>query len=276
MIKDVLVNLPVGAANDTASQYAISICAAFEAHLAGVAFAYEPTPPPTIIGTMPLDYVAAQRAESERAASATVARFDEAVRRAGIFGGSHVIGATIMGAADTFGRLLRRFDLAVIGQSEPDRTGLAEPLIEAAMFESGRPLVVVPYIQKTGLALNRVMVCWDGGRMAARAIGDALPFLERAKQVDLVIVTSESGKSDQIPGADMGQHLARHGIKVEVKRIVSPDNDVPNTLLSYAADNATDFIVMGGYGHSRLREFVLGGVTRSILASMTAPTLLAH
>ncbi len=120
------------------------------------------------------------------------------------------------------------------------------------------------------------MVCWDGSRPAARAIADAMPFLEKAKRVELVIVTNEPGKKDEIEGADMGQHLARHGLKVEVKRINSGGIDVADALLSHAADSGADFIVMGGYGHSRLREFVLGGVTHSMLRTMTVPVLLSH
>jgi nucleotide-binding universal stress UspA family protein len=137
-------------------------------------------------------------------------------------------------------------------------------------------VIVVPYIQRTGLVLERVLVCWDGGRMAARAIGDAIPFLTRAEAVDVVIVATEPGKGDEISGADMGRHLARHGLKVEVKRIVAPDIGVANAILSYAADSSADFMVMGGYGHSRLREFILGGATRGILQSMTVPVLMSH
>jgi len=90
------------------------------------------------------------------------------------------------------------------------------------------------------------------------------------------MVTSERPKSDEIAGADIGQHLARHGLKVEVKRIVATDGDTGNTILSHAADTSADLIVMGGYGHSRLRQFVLGGVTRTMLSSMTVPVLMSH
>jgi nucleotide-binding universal stress UspA family protein len=89
-------------------------------------------------------------------------------------------------------------------------------------------------------------------------------------------VSGDPGKSDEIPGADVAHHLARHGRKVELQRIVVRDLDVANTLLSHAADVGCDFMVMGGYGHSRLRELVLGGVTRGILQSMTVPTLMSH
>jgi nucleotide-binding universal stress UspA family protein len=103
-----------------------------------------------------------------------------------------------------------------------------------------------------------------------------MPFLRKAKQIEIVIIGSKAGKDNEIAGADLGQHLARHGLKVDVKRITSPDIDVASTILSYAADSSADMIVMGGYGHSRLREFVLGGATRGILESMTVPVLMSH
>jgi nucleotide-binding universal stress UspA family protein len=102
-----------------------------------------------------------------------------------------------------------------------------------------------------------------------------MPFLARAKAVDVVMVTGEEGKRDVLPGADMGHHLARHGLKVDVKRIVA-EGGVHDTLLSHAADISADFIVMGAYGHSRLREFILGGVTRGMLQSMTVPCFMSH
>ena len=102
-----------------------------------------------------------------------------------------------------------------------------------------------------------------------------LPFLKRAKVVEVVIV-AERGKSDEVPGTDIAQHLARHGVTVEIKQIVAPDAKPADLLLSHAADSSADFLVMGGFGHSRLREFVLGGVSRTILDAMTVPTLMSH
>jgi nucleotide-binding universal stress UspA family protein len=103
-----------------------------------------------------------------------------------------------------------------------------------------------------------------------------MPFLKKAKQVEVVIVANDPGKKNEIAGADLGQHLARHDLKVDVKRLTAPDLDIANTLLSYAADSGATFMVMGGYGHSRLREFVLGGATRGMLSSMTVPVLMSH
>ena len=148
--------------------------------------------------------------------------------------------------------------------------------VEAALFGSGRPVLIVPYIQQAGLKLDRVLVCWDGSRTAARATADALPLLAKAETTEVITVTDGAGDQDEIPGFDIAKHLARHGIKVELKRIVRGDVDVPNIILSHAADTSADLIVMGGYGHSRLREFVLGGATRGLLQSMTVPTFMSH
>ena len=159
---------------------------------------------------------------------------------------------------------------------EPDSNSVEAAIAESALFESGRPIVIVPYVQRAPLKLDRVMVCWDGSRAAARAISDSMPLLERAGSIEVVIVTNDRGKHDEIAGADMGLHLARHGVKVEVTRISRGKLDVVDALLSHAADSGADFMVMGGYGHSRLREFVLGGVTRGMLHSMVVPTLMSH
>jgi nucleotide-binding universal stress UspA family protein len=276
LIKDVVVNLTTGSSRGFAGEYAVSIAEAFSAHAAAIAFAYDPVLPPTLMGGIPADFIESQRAEAEAAASAAVAAFEEAARRAGISAESRMLTASVAAASDEFGRIARRFDLAVVGQADPDKVTPDELIGETALFQAGRPVLIVPYIQKTGLKLDKVVVCWDGSRNAARALGDAMPFLGRAGTIEVLIISGERGKSDEIPGADIGQHLARHGLEVEVKRIVATDTDVANTILSYVADSGADLIVMGGYGHSRLREFILGGVTRSILEAMTVPTLMSH
>ena len=276
MIKDLVVNLTVGGSRGDPGAYAVSIAQAFNAHVAAIAFAHDPIIPATLMGGVPADFIESQRQEAEAAASAAIARFEEAARRAGVSAESRLLAASIAEASDQFGRIVRRFDLAVVGQAEPEKASAEELLGESALFEGGRPVLVVPYIQEARFKLGKVLVCWDGSRAAARAAGDALPFLARAAGIEVLIVAGERGKSDEIPGADVGQHLARHGLKVGVKRIVATESDVANTILSYVADSGADLIVMGGYGHSRLREFILGGVTRGILEAMTVPTLMSH
>jgi nucleotide-binding universal stress UspA family protein len=276
MIKDIVVNLSTREGIAIAGDYAVSLASELDAHLTGVAFVYDAVVPVAATGYIPPEVIEAQQRDSEAAAKAALDSFAAAASRAGIAAEPVKVAASFAGAGEQFGLIARRFDLVVVGQGEPDKDNGEELIAESALFESGRPVIVVPYIQKAPLKLDRVMVCWDGSRAAARAIGDAMPILERAGQVELVIAGNERGKRDEIPGVDMGQHLARHGLTVDVKRISGGDIDVADALLSHAADANIDFVVMGGYGHSRLREFVLGGVTRSILRAMTTPTLMSH
>ena len=215
------------------------------------------------------------RTENRKAAQTAHEKFEEAAKRAGLSATSRVIEAGSASASDMFGRLARSYDLSVVAQAQSGDEIAEDLIIEAALFSSGRPVLVVPYIQKTGLKLDRVMVCWDGSRNAARAIADAMPLLKKAKAIDVVTVESRE-RRNEIAGIEIAEHLARHGLKIELKPIVATDTDVANTILSYAADASTDLIVMGGYGHSRLREFILGGATRGILGAMTVPTLMAH
>ena len=167
--------------------------------------------------------------------------FTAASRRAGIKAEPLTVSASLVSAGDQFGQIARRFDLAVVGQPEPEANAVEEIIVEGALFDSGRPVLIVPYIQKAPLKLDRVMVCWDGGRAAARAIGDAIPFLERAGRIEVVIVTNERGKQDQIERADIGAHLARHGLNAKIKRMPPGDIDVADVLPSYAADEGVDF-----------------------------------
>jgi nucleotide-binding universal stress UspA family protein len=172
-------------------------------------------------------------------------------------------------------KLARRFDLSVFMQSEPNGVD-NDDMIETSLFQSGRPLIVVPYIQKDGLKLDRVVCCWDGSRAAARAINDALPLLVRATTVDLLIVLNEKTNLNEIRGAEIAKHLARHDVKVQIVPVPAADIDVTNAILSYVAEVSGTLIVMGGYGHAKLREVILGGVTRDMLKSMTVPVFMSH
>ena len=275
MFKDMVVNLSTATGDDTTRDYAISLAREFGSHLSAVAFAVEPVAPALMVEGGSPELFEEWMREAEVAAEAAVAKFDDAVRGSGLLTDARWLTATIGGSVDKFGRIARRFDVSVIRQSEPDDNSSNSLIIETALFDSGRPVLVVPYVHKGAAKLDRGLVCWDGSRNAARAVGDAMPLLQRAKAVEVVTV-GDQPKSREIPGADIAQHLARYGVKAEVKEIVAPDLDAGNVILSHAADISADFMVMGGYGHSRLRELILGGVTRSILATMTIPTLMSH
>ncbi len=276
MIKDIVVNLTIGVERDAAANYAVSLASIFKAHLVGVAFVYDPKASANLIVGIPAELIDAQRAATKHLANEAVVRFEALAKQAGVMTESQMIDVAPGHVGDTFGRLARSFDLSVIRQAEPNKAEQEVPIIEGALFESGRPVIVVPYVQMQGAKFNRVMVGWDGSQTAARAIGDAMPVLERAKMIEIFTVVAGPTKNTELPGIDIGQHLSRHGLKVEVKRIPAEGINVPEAILSHAADISADFMVMGGYGHSRLREYVLGGATRGILASMTLPTLMSN
>jgi nucleotide-binding universal stress UspA family protein len=171
---------------------------------------------------------------------------------------------------ERLGALLRLFDLTVLPQPDPDVRSDRWLFIETALFGSGRPLLIVPYIYQTPFRVDRVLVAWDGGVQAARALADALPLLRRATRIDLVTVGASVGDSSAAT-----RHLDRHGLAA-THRSLSGGTDVANMLLSYAADLGSDLLVMGGYGHRRVRELVFGGATRDVLKSMTIPVFMSH
>ena len=276
MIKDVVVNLTGGHPQEFAADYAIAMGAAFGAHVAGVAFIYEPVIPGDMLGGIPTDLIEVQREENSKAAKAAVSRFEATAQAGGVSAETRIVDASVAGAADLFGRIARRFDIAVVGQARREQGASEELLIEGTLFGSGRPVIIVPYIQKEGLKLDRVLLCWDGSRPAARAIADSLPFLARAKSVEIVVVVGERDKSGEITGKNMRRHLARHGVETEIKHITASGGVAQSAILAHAADSGANFIGMGGYGHSRLREFILGGVTRGVLKSMPVPVLMSH
>lgn len=275
MLKDIAAYIPLGNPKSVID-YAVSIAETFNAHVEGMAFVYQPIITSMAYGAIPADVVAWQRQEGERQASAAFETFTQAAKNAGVSFGTQSFQAVPGTAGDIFGEVARRYDLTIVGQPDPEKPNFDDVGVEGALFGSGRPMIVVPYIHQGPVKLERIAVCWDGSRAAARAIGDAMPILKKAKAVDIIMVTKERAKSDDMPGADLATHLARHGLPVELRRLSAGNMDVFYSILSYVADAGTDLIVMGGYGHSRLREIVLGGVTRGILKSLTLPALMSH
>jgi nucleotide-binding universal stress UspA family protein len=169
----------------------------------------------------------------------------------------------------------------VVGQRNPADTDtfVAKQFVENLMLSAGRPVLIVPYAGEFPTVGTAVLVAWDGSREATRALHDALPFLARAKQTTLLTINALDSEppASRIPGSDIAAIIARHGANVVTEEIDGV-HDVPigDMLLSRASDLGVDLIVMGGYGHSRWRELVLGGATRTVLKAMTVPVLMSN
>jgi len=167
-------------------------------------------------------------------------------------------------------------DLLIVGEmGSEQRVG---ELTTDIILDSGRPVLIVPENGKSGDLSGKIVIGWDGSREATRAVFDALPLLKRAKTVDLVTV----GKSDDAKnavragGGEMASVLSRHGVNAEVVMVERGDSSAGDALLNYASENDGDLLVMGCYGHSRLRERLFGGATRHVMKKMIVPVLMSH
>jgi nucleotide-binding universal stress UspA family protein len=173
----------------------------------------------------------------------------------------------------------RYADLVIAGQVDPRDPEWADlRLPERVVLESGRPVMVIPFIGAPQPIGKRIMVAWNASREAVRAVNDALPLLVDADTVEVLAINppvGEAGDGD-IPCADICLHLARHGINAIAESMQAEDIQVGDLLLSRAVDRGVDLIVMGAYGHSRFREIVLSGVSRRLFKHMTTPVLFSH
>jgi nucleotide-binding universal stress UspA family protein len=206
-------------------------------------------------------------------------KFESAVKRNDIAGQWLEIGARVPAISDSISEIGRIADLVVL--SEPDRSadkGVELDLVENVVLSVGRPVLVIP--QKSGreLKINQIVCGYNGSKEAARAVQDALPFLKKAEDVRLVWVdpSLERETAGPLPGADMAESLDRHGVKATMEPMPTNGINPAEALLTRARDLGAGLIVMGAYGHSRLREFVLGGATREALSTLSVPLILSH
>jgi nucleotide-binding universal stress UspA family protein len=166
-------------------------------------------------------------------------------------------------------------DLVIVGQGNNDDPG-EDDLAEEIIMGAGRPALIVPHAGKVRSIGKRVLVAWKQTTEATRAVHDALPFLRSAEAIVVMEVNPPTERVPHIAGVDIATHLARHGVRVEVSSTTATEIGVGDAILSRAAELGADMIVMGAYGHSRLREFVFGGVTLHLLRHMTVPVFMSR
>jgi nucleotide-binding universal stress UspA family protein len=277
--KDLLVHVDNTEACEGRLRAALALADAQGAHLTGLALAAETSMPSYIGGQLPPEILDMQRQQALERGRAAASRFAKAVQGSGRPVDCRIVESLDIDVTRVMIQHARHADLVVLGQPDPeeDETGLRQTL-EEVILACGRPALVVPYIGAAKTLGERVVVAWDAGREAARAVNDALPILQRAKQVTVLSINPRPGFDGhgEEPGADIALHLARHDVKVEVQHSQGEEIAIGQALLSRLADRGADLLVMGVYGHSRLRELVLGGATRTILQNMTVPVFMSH
>jgi nucleotide-binding universal stress UspA family protein len=273
-LKNILVHVTDTAQSQHRVDAALDMAVRHDAHLTGIGV--EPTLdlPTYAAPEIPENVLREIRAQHVARAAAAHANFEAAAKRAGWFDRSDWM--TEQGAPIEILALHARYaDLTIVGQTPPPNTPNGEAtLAHDLVLQSGRPVLVMPFFGANAPIGDNVVVAWNGSREAARAVGDAMPILERAKNVNVLSIQPE-GIGDA-PGADIAHHLARHGIRATAKQSVANRIDTGDVLLNFIADSGADLLVMGAYGHTRMREIILGGVTRHVLQHAAVPVLLSH
>lgn len=257
---------------------ALHLAGVFDAHVTALSHA-EVTPLPAFVRVQLGDEILQQHVQAaEAAARAAGDAFNAAARRAGV--ASVEVWPVRGDALTALATSARYADLVVIGQADPDTADSIEEATfpDYAVLACGRPVLLVPYAGSFPVIGAHVAVAWTPTRESTRAVTDALPLLKRANKVTVIVADAKPERNGHgaDPGTDIALFLARHGVKVTVSAEHSAGIDIGSMLLSRIGDIGADLLVMGGYGHSRLREVVLGGVTRRVLQEMIVPVLMSH
>lgn len=274
MLNDIAVFLPVDRPAGPLINCAAAVAGPFEAHLDGIACAYQAVNPMMAFEASAV--VAAQYETGQEQAAAVLDQFEITTRRLNIPHDAKSTFNVSYAATRTVTEMSRLYDLNIVTQPDSSNPSQTDFLSEAVLFGSGRPMLMIPYINRGTFSLDRVLICWDGKAPAARAVHNAAPFLRKAKAIDVVAINEHEGTAGEASLAAFIAHLARRDLPAIPHRLTADAANVHNAILSLAADNGNDLIVMGGYGHSRLREFILGGVTRGMFETLTVPTLFSH
>jgi nucleotide-binding universal stress UspA family protein len=258
---------------------AIAFAVAIGAKISAIACEVKIRVPGQILGDVLLNIpamVAAEVKKSSINAEKLLVAFQDGAQRCGVFQDRILEQCMTSEVPDLFIEYARLRDLTIVPMPEGDHA--ERWYAESIIFGSGHPTLIIPHTRKRAgaFALDTVVVAWDFSRPAARAVADALPLLEKAKRVYVVTVENEKVINTKRSSAELAKHLSYHGVDIILDKIDALEDDIGDNLGSYAASRDADVLIMGAYGHSRIREFILGGATKSVLSRPLLPTLLSH
>lgn len=271
----VLITYP-DATSASGVQMAVSFAASLDARISAFACIEQVRVPGHVLSDAFIDIptlVASEKKKSADAAAKLLEGFENSAKEAGVFQENLTKTCFTSDVPELLVQEVRLRDLTVL-PAVPENHNYRW-YAESIIFGSGRPVVILPP-QGREFVLHTVVIAWDGSRPAARAVADALPILERAKEVRVLTVFHEKELSSKSPAADLSGHLERRGIAAKVDCVDAAQRRIGEVFKSYLDSNKTDLFVMGAYGHSRIREFILGGATLSMLSNPPVPLLLSH
>jgi nucleotide-binding universal stress UspA family protein len=279
MIRDILVHIPTERPARPVIDGAVSLALPWGAHLDALAVGYVSASTAFAMDGGAAIAAEAIEQEQERAqlrADAAIRVFESEARNAGISYGCRSSAFFPAEAAASIGAAARLYDLAVVLQPDAEHASFDNTIPQEILFRSGRPVLFIPYIFQGSFQANRIGICWDGSRLAARAVKDAMPFLRTAEALITIAVNDPENDDTEVSAEKLARHLTRANLSTSVVSLEAKYREIQPMIASLAADESLDLLVMGGYGHSRLQEAVLGGVSRAMLTSMTVPTLMSH
>ena len=276
--KNILVYLDQGASNKERINTAIAIAIAHSAQLTGVVV--NALPNSSILKRLGIGKSDELMEQARVNAQVTIERFELQTDKAGVEANTQVIECLEGKAPEKLARMARIFDLSIMRQANPDmpNASFIAELSEEVMFSSGRPVFFMPYIGAHNIPCKTGLIAWDGSKAATRAVHDALPILEMMEKVTILIVDADKIEhyTDLKPGEALSRHLSAHGINNVVSRIPKGQASTSTVILNEISDTGADILVMGGYGTPKLREIMLGGVTRTLFECMTVPVFMSH
>ena len=278
MFKNLLVHIPTERSARPAVDGSVSLAVTSGAHLDAIAAGYESTNIPFVAegaAAVASIYELERERAMERAAAA-LAIFEAKAKPSGISYGCQAITYPPGEALSAMAASSRLYDLTIVSQPEPDCVTPDNRVPQEILFRSGGPVLFFPYTFRGSFEARRIGICWDASRLAARALHDAMPFLIRAKALKVISLNRSTDETIEPSPETLVRHLARARLAANIISFGADRTDVQSSILSVAADENLDLLVMGGYGHSHLHEVVLGGVTHNMLAAMTVPTLMSH
>ncbi|MDA9507940.1 universal stress protein UspA [Bradyrhizobium sp. CCBAU 11386] len=278
MIKDILVHIPTERPMRAAIDGSISLAAGLNAHLDAVSVGYVATSAAYVMegGAAVAAVFEMERERALERAETALTVFETEAKNAGVSHGCHPMGAIPADAAGAIGAMARLYDLCIVLQPDPAQGSFDNDVPREILFQAGGPVLFLPYTFRGAFKANRIGICWDGSRLAARALRDAAPFLARAEEIVIITINEANVVPGEVSASNLARHLGRRGLSTRTVGLSATRSEIQPTILSLAADESLDLLVMGGYGHSRLQERVLGGVTRAMLEAMTVPTLMSH
>lgn len=277
MFRNLLVHIPTERPARPAVDGSISLAMACKAHLDAIATGYISTNVPFVAegGAAVASICALDQERAEERAASALGVFEVEAKLAGISHSSRAVACVPAEASSILVESARLHDLTVVSQPEPDHASYDNRLPQDILFQSGGAVLFLPYTFHGAFKAKRIGICWDGSRVAARALRDAMPLLGKADALKIIAIDAAGEPIAPTP-AKLVAYLASLDLPAGIISLAADRSDIQPSILSLAADENLDLLVMGGYGHSHLQELIVGGVTREMLRAMTVPTLMSH